>query len=138
MRYVLLCMGLASAITASAESEGGAQGDNDVYEPTRESLSRYQVPEWFHDAKIGFFYHWGPHSVIGDHWNEDVMDFCRQQGKYAGSNLAKRNPPGQWAANMYPRPGKPQSERGTFRLYVNGALSDNLALEKGQTYSWPE
>ncbi|MDP6722153.1 MAG: alpha-L-fucosidase, partial [Pirellulaceae bacterium] len=88
-------------------------GDNEVFEPTRENLSRYQVPEWFHDAKIGFFYHWGPSSVIGDHWNKDVMDFCRQQGKYAGSNLAKRNPPGQWGANMYPNPGKPQSEQNS-------------------------
>ena len=43
------------------------------------AFSQYQVPEWFQDAKIGFFYHWGPHSVIGDHWNKDVMDFCRQQ-----------------------------------------------------------
>ena len=32
-------------------------GDKGAYEPTRESLSRYQVPQWFHDAKIGFFYH---------------------------------------------------------------------------------
>jgi len=27
---------------------------------------------------------------------------------------------------------------GTFRLYVGGKLSDNIVLEKGQTYSWPQ
>ena len=27
---------------------------------------------------------------------------------------------------------------GTFRLYVNGALSGNVTLEKGQSYSWSE
>jgi hypothetical protein len=27
---------------------------------------------------------------------------------------------------------------GTFRLYVNAALSGNITLEKGQSYSWPE
>jgi hypothetical protein len=35
------------------------------FEPTRESLSRHEVPEWYQDAKIGFFYHWGPGSVAG-------------------------------------------------------------------------
>jgi hypothetical protein len=91
---ILVC--LAALIPGMAQSLAAAElvtaGDNQVYEPKRESLSRYQVPEWFHDAKIGFFYHWGPHSVIGDHWNKDIMDFCRQQGKYESSNLAKRNP----------------------------------------------
>jgi alpha-L-fucosidase len=118
MNVGLLAIGLAClfASPGAAAAQAATAGDNEVYKPTRESLSRYQVPEWFHDAKIGFFYHWGPHSVIGDHWNEDIMDFCRQQGKYEGSNLAKRNPPGQWAANMYPSPGKPQSEQNSCSL----------------------
>ena len=25
------------------------------YKPTRKSLSQYEVPEWYQDAKIGFF-----------------------------------------------------------------------------------
>jgi alpha-L-fucosidase len=33
------------------------------YEPTPESLSRHSSPEWFNDAKLGFFIHWGPYSV---------------------------------------------------------------------------
>jgi alpha-L-fucosidase len=28
--------------------------------PTWESLARYQVPEWFRDAKFGIWAHWGP------------------------------------------------------------------------------
>ena len=30
------------------------------YEPTVESLSAYQCPEWFRDAKFGIWAHWGP------------------------------------------------------------------------------
>lgn len=30
------------------------------FEPTWESLSQYQVPEWFRDAKFGIWAHWGP------------------------------------------------------------------------------
>ncbi|GAA4496577.1 alpha-L-fucosidase [Hymenobacter ginsengisoli] len=30
------------------------------FQPTWESLSGYQVPEWFRDAKFGLWAHWGP------------------------------------------------------------------------------
>lgn len=35
------------------------------YEPTWESLSQYEVPEWFRDAKFGMWAHWGPQCVEG-------------------------------------------------------------------------
>ncbi|MHC4618866.1 MAG: alpha-L-fucosidase [Planctomycetota bacterium] len=33
------------------------------YEPTWESLSKYEAPEWFKDAKFGIFIHWGVYAV---------------------------------------------------------------------------
>jgi hypothetical protein len=33
------------------------------YQPTWESLSKYQTPDWFRDAKFGIFIHWGVYSV---------------------------------------------------------------------------
>jgi alpha-L-fucosidase len=33
------------------------------YQPSWESLSRYQVPDWFRDAKLGAFIVWGPYAV---------------------------------------------------------------------------
>jgi len=35
------------------------------YEPTVESLKQAEVPEWFIDAKLGIFMHWGPESIPG-------------------------------------------------------------------------
>lgn len=35
------------------------------YEPTTESLSKHEVPDWFSDAKLGIFIHWGVYSVPG-------------------------------------------------------------------------
>ncbi|WP_276256664.1 alpha-L-fucosidase [Halomontanus rarus] len=35
------------------------------YEPTWESIDEHPVPDWFHDAKLGIFIHWGPYSVPG-------------------------------------------------------------------------
>jgi Alpha-L-fucosidase len=33
------------------------------FKPTVESLSAYQCPAWFRDAKLGFWAHWGPQAV---------------------------------------------------------------------------
>ncbi len=33
------------------------------YEPTWSSLETHAVPEWYHDAKLGIFIHWGIYSV---------------------------------------------------------------------------
>jgi len=35
------------------------------FEPTLESLKQYETPEWFKDAKLGIYMHWGPQSVPG-------------------------------------------------------------------------
>lgn len=40
------------------------------YEANWESLSSYDAPEWYEDAKLGFWVHWGVYSVpayMGDH-----------------------------------------------------------------------
>jgi len=41
-----------------------------MYQPTWESLSNYQCPAWFQDAKFGIFIHWGVYSVpaFGSEW----------------------------------------------------------------------
>jgi alpha-L-fucosidase len=86
------------------------------FAPARESLSTHQVPEWYQDAKIGFFYHWGPGSVVGDKFDQDALDFCRAAGKYQGHHV--KTPPGQWGAHMYPKPGKPDNEQsGAYLLH---------------------
>ena len=33
------------------------------YEPTLESVRGHEVPDWFHNAKLGIFIHWGLYSV---------------------------------------------------------------------------
>jgi alpha-L-fucosidase len=54
-----------------ATSNGGHYMSNAVrepiaegpFEPTWDSLRRYQCPEWFRDAKFGIWAHWGPQCV---------------------------------------------------------------------------
>ncbi|NKB71662.1 MAG: hypothetical protein GKR89_31695 [Candidatus Latescibacteria bacterium] len=40
------------------------------FEPTWESLSKYEVPRWYVDGKFGIFIHWGVYSVpaYGSEW----------------------------------------------------------------------
>jgi len=39
------------------------------FEASWESLQQYECPEWFRDAKLGIFLHWGPSSVAAiDDW----------------------------------------------------------------------
>ena len=33
------------------------------YESNWNSLDQHPIPEWFEDAKLGIFIHWGPYSV---------------------------------------------------------------------------
>jgi alpha-L-fucosidase len=41
-----------------------------MFQPDWESLSQYQCPDWFRDAKFGIWAHWGPNSVpeVNDPW----------------------------------------------------------------------
>ena len=36
-----------------------------VVEPTWESINERGYPQWFSDAKLGIFIHWGVYSVPG-------------------------------------------------------------------------
>ncbi len=36
---------------------------NQPFQPTRESLASYEIPEWFGKAKFGIWAHWGPQSA---------------------------------------------------------------------------
>ena len=40
------------------------------FRPDWESLTKYEVPEWYKDAKFGIFIHWGAYSVpaFGNEW----------------------------------------------------------------------
>jgi len=66
----LLMAWLAVALPACSASGSGGWTNNIAegpFKPTIESLAQYQTPEWFMDAKLGIFMHWGPCAVGGTH-----------------------------------------------------------------------
>jgi len=54
-----LLLSLAALLAAPAT----AQDQRPQFEPTWESLNARESPEWFRDAKLGIFIHWGVYSV---------------------------------------------------------------------------
>ena len=50
------CLVLATATGLFAQTAGR-------YQPTWESLDTRPAPEWYLDAKLGIFIHWGVYSV---------------------------------------------------------------------------
>ncbi|WP_281614823.1 alpha-L-fucosidase [Flammeovirga sp. SubArs3] len=67
-------------ITAVFLGSCSVQKDNkvsnrEVFEPNWESLQQYDVPDWFQDAKLGIFIHWGAYSVpaYGSEWYPRLM-----------------------------------------------------------------
>jgi len=60
--FLLRTIGFLAVATLLTESLAyPQQGQKD--EPTWESLKKHQVPEWYQDAKLGIFVHWGLYSV---------------------------------------------------------------------------
>ncbi|NJD09713.1 MAG: alpha-L-fucosidase [Gemmatimonadetes bacterium] len=61
-RSVLAAAGLAAPLLPSCARplRAPAPGARGVFQPTWESLQQYRVPEWFRDAKLGIWAHWGP------------------------------------------------------------------------------
>ena len=54
------------------------------FQPTRESLAGYHVPEWFRDAKFGIWAHWGPQSAAeaGDWYARQMYIQGHEQYEY--------------------------------------------------------
>src|SRR5688572_19252731 len=48
---------LQPSVIVSTTTEPIAPGK---FQPAWESLEQYQAPEWFRDAKLGIWAHWGP------------------------------------------------------------------------------
>jgi alpha-L-fucosidase len=58
------CIALGTLfLAAGAQSLPIAPGP---FEPSMDSLTRYEYPKWFRDAKFGIWAHWGPQSVPMD------------------------------------------------------------------------
>lgn len=71
IKIILLSFVLVYGCKNKESQQSNNQIATSIYEPTIESLSKHEAaPEWFQDAKLGIYFHWGPYSVpaYGSAW----------------------------------------------------------------------
>ncbi|HLO87750.1 MAG TPA: alpha-L-fucosidase [Nostocaceae cyanobacterium] len=86
---MVLCvfLSLASSIVLARQT----------YEPTNESLSKHEVPQWFQDAKLGIFVHWGAYSVPA--WAPLTGEFSQTVAEKGWEYWFSHNPYAEWYYN---------------------------------------
>ena len=75
---------LRTAASTGAQGAMFPQTTSGPFQPTLKSLSAYEVPYWFRDAKFGIWAHWGPQSSVeaGDWYARNMYIESEPQYKY--------------------------------------------------------
>jgi alpha-L-fucosidase len=76
-----------------------------MYEGTWDSVSTHVVPDWYDDAKLGVFVHWGLYSVPG--WAPRVPDIQQMLTEHGPKRMLYENPYAEWYLNSMQLPGSP-------------------------------
>ena len=72
--------------------------DTGLYRPTSASISEHPVPEWFKQAKLGIFIHWGLYSVPG--WAQGTEKSLEEvMATSQGQEWFANNPYAEWYLN---------------------------------------
>jgi alpha-L-fucosidase len=71
------------------------------YEPTLASLNQHPLPQWYDDAKLGIFIHWGLYSVPG--W----ATLQHPEHDFGNRDYLKYNPYAEWYYNTMRIEGSP-------------------------------
>jgi alpha-L-fucosidase len=95
-----------------------------TYEPTRASLRQHVVPEWYHDAKLGIFVHWGLYSVPG--WAPLAGEYKALIARAGWTGWFARNPYAEWYLNSIRIAGSP-SHQHHLETYGEGFEYEQFA-----------
>jgi alpha-L-fucosidase len=116
------------------------------FAPTYDSLARYRCPDWFRDAKLGFWAHWGPQSVpmFGDWYARNMY---RQGHKQYQDHLERYGHPSKsgwkdviplWKAERWdPARLMALYKKAGARYFVSmGVHHDNFDLWDSKYHRW--
>jgi alpha-L-fucosidase len=107
------------------------------YEPTLESLDRHPLPEWYDDAKLGIFIHWGLYSVPG--W----APLVHPNHDFTSQDYITHNPYAEWYLNSMRLEGSPtqayhREHYGKDYDYYNFAPVFDRQIKKWNPDTWAE
>jgi alpha-L-fucosidase len=110
------------------------------YEPTFESLRQHAVPDWFHDAKLGIFVHWGAYAVPGWAPLTEASQF-EQAAQKGWEYTFAHNPYAEWYLNTLSFDDSPtrayhNATYGEGFSYDNFGPMFNAAMRGWDPQSW--
>ncbi len=94
-----------------------------MYEATWDSVRTHRVPDWYEDAKLGVFLHWGLYSVPG--WAPQVPDIQELLVHSGPRTMLRENPYAEWYRNTMLIRGSP-TEGHHRRVYGDDYPYDNF------------
>lgn len=133
---ILVLCGLAMGVALYCGTPGSSSlhasepaAAPDTYQPTIESLNTHLLPQWYADAKLGIFIHWGLYSVPG--W----AVITPENTKLSPEEHLKRNPYAEWYYNTMRLDGSPtqayhREHYGANYDYYNFAEPFDQAIQK--------
>jgi alpha-L-fucosidase len=103
------------------------------YEATKQSLKKHEVPNWFNDAKLGIFIHWGLFSVpafaiTGIDLNESMKRGIEEH--------FKNNPYAEWYLNSLRIPGSPTQDFHRENFGEDFSYDDFVPIFNNQLKKW--
>lgn len=140
---ILLITGLGFSVSAQQGKLPIADGP---YKPTDESLQQYKYPDWFRDAKLGFWAHWGPQAVPrqGDWYAKRMYQEADPAYKYHVANYGHPSVFGYkdiiplWKAEKWD-PDKLMElykKAGAKYFFSMGTHHDNFFLWDSKIHNW--
>jgi alpha-L-fucosidase len=110
------------------------------YEPNADSVRAHAVPDWFHDAKLGIFVHWGLYSLPG--WAPTTGPLHEVVAKEGWRGWFGRNPYAEWYMNSLGIPGSPtaayHAEHYGAMPYAGFAQEFNAGTRDWDANAWAE
>jgi len=103
-----------------------------TFEPTKTSIRKHEIPDWFHDAKFGIFIHWGVYAVPA---------FAAKGLSFSGpaqvdENYFKNNPYSEWYLNSLRITGSPTQEYHYKEYGKNFSYDDFVPIFNKELESW--
>lgn len=111
------------------------------YEPNLESLKQHIVPNWYHNAKLGIFIHWGLYSVPA--WAPLTGEFAEVTTTQGWETWFANNPYAEWYLNSLRIKGS-STHKHHVQFYGEDFSYDdfvpvfNEAIEKWNPDGWAE
>lgn len=121
----LVLAGLLIPVSAACRAQGQTK-----YEPTLASLDTHPLPQWYSNAKLGIFIHWGLYSVPG--W----APLSHPQHDFRNVDYIKYNPYAEWYLNVMRIPGSPTQAYHREHYGANFSYYDFAPIFNRESKKW--